>query len=442
VVIAAQADGEKKIGRIRLLRVSSAAEASLTAAVIGMVQPGSTVRTDDWNGYQGLPAAGYEREILRPTLELGENLLPGVIGWPACSSAGCCEHIKERCVPNNWTIIWTSSSFGSIAATRDLAASYSIGWLSKQSNWHQVPTPASSNHQLLGLVESWRHPDKDNSHRQRPASGGRGHVGQETRAGKPRPLWMGSGCRFAGGPHAGAGPGSVGSTLAGSPHRPNGRKSICVGAMERVRDFGRVYLGLSLWRRVGLAHGVAGGAGGRAGGSALGTDGLHSDGWPVSVGSRASWKWPSAGMPTVRSKICWECPLGKSMTHGSIAAWTCCTPTKSGFASTCWNGIRVGLGCSLSFLLYDVTSTCFEGQALRNQKAARGYSRDHRPDCKQVNIGLVVTPEGLPIGYEVFAGNTADVTTVEDMVQMMEEKVRPSPTHLGVGSGHDQRREH
>jgi transposase-like protein len=76
VVIAAQADGEKKIGRIRLLRVSSAAEAHLTPAVVGMVQPGSSVRTDDWNGYQGLPAAGYEREILRPTMELGENLLP------------------------------------------------------------------------------------------------------------------------------------------------------------------------------------------------------------------------------------------------------------------------------------------------------------------------------------------------------------------------------
>jgi transposase-like protein len=76
VVIAAQADGEKKIGRIRLLRVSSAAEAQLTPAVVGMVQPGSIVRTDDWNGYQGLPAAGYEREILRPTSELGENLLP------------------------------------------------------------------------------------------------------------------------------------------------------------------------------------------------------------------------------------------------------------------------------------------------------------------------------------------------------------------------------
>ena len=76
VVIAAQAGGEQKIGRIRLLRVSSAAEAPLTAAVVEMVQPGSLVQTDDWNGYEGLPAAGYEREILRRSLELGENLLP------------------------------------------------------------------------------------------------------------------------------------------------------------------------------------------------------------------------------------------------------------------------------------------------------------------------------------------------------------------------------
>jgi transposase len=77
-------------------------------------------------------------------------------------------------------------------------------------------------------------------------------------------------------------------------------------------------------------------------------------------------------------------------------------------------------GVDFEFLLHDVTSTCFEGQAEGNPEAARGYSRDHRPDCKQVNIGLVVTPEGLPIGYEVFAGNTADVSTVEDMVQKME----------------------
>jgi hypothetical protein len=57
------------------------------------------------------------------------------------------------------------------------------------------------------------------------------------------------------------------------------------------------------------------------------------------------------------------------------------------------------------FLLYDVTSTYFESQALENEKALRGYSRDHQPDCKQANIGLVVTPGGLPVGYEVSAGN-------------------------------------
>ena len=68
---------------------------------------------------------------------------------------------------------------------------------------------------------------------------------------------------------------------------------------------------------------------------------------------------------------------------------------------------RDWFGVEFEFLLYDVTSTYFEGQAQANPEAARGYSRDHRPDCKQVNIGLVVTPEGLPIGYEIFAGNKA-----------------------------------
>ena len=66
-------------------------------------------------------------------------------------------------------------------------------------------------------------------------------------------------------------------------------------------------------------------------------------------------------------------------------------------------------------LLYDVTSTFFEGQAA-NPLAQRGYSRDQRSDCKQVCIGLVVSRCGMPLGYEVFAGNTADVTTVEQIV--------------------------
>jgi hypothetical protein len=73
-------------------------------------------------------------------------------------------------------------------------------------------------------------------------------------------------------------------------------------------------------------------------------------------------------------------------------------------------------------LLYDVTSPYFEGLAERNPLAQRGYSRDHRPDCKQVCIALVVTRAGMPVGYEVFAGNRTDVTTVAEIVEQMEER--------------------
>jgi hypothetical protein len=71
-------------------------------------------------------------------------------------------------------------------------------------------------------------------------------------------------------------------------------------------------------------------------------------------------------------------------------------------------------------LLYDVTSVYFEGQAAGNPLAQRGHSRDHRPDCKQVCLALVVTRDGMPLGYEVFAGNRTDVTTVEEVVEAME----------------------
>jgi len=73
-------------------------------------------------------------------------------------------------------------------------------------------------------------------------------------------------------------------------------------------------------------------------------------------------------------------------------------------------------------LLYDVTSTYFEGQAEANPQAQRGYSRDHRPDCKQVCIALVVTFDGFPLGYEVFAGNTHDSRTLQTIVGTMEAR--------------------
>jgi transposase len=73
-------------------------------------------------------------------------------------------------------------------------------------------------------------------------------------------------------------------------------------------------------------------------------------------------------------------------------------------------------------LLYDVTSTYFEGQAEANPQAQRGHSRDHRPDCKQVCIALVVTFDGFPLGYEVFAGNVHDSRTLQTIVTTMEAR--------------------
>jgi len=75
-----------------------------------------------------------------------------------------------------------------------------------------------------------------------------------------------------------------------------------------------------------------------------------------------------------------------------------------------------------NLLLYDITSTYFEGEAKRNPQAKRGYSRDKRPDCKQVLIAMIVTKEGIPLGYEVFDGNRHDSTTVEEIVEKIESR--------------------
>jgi transposase len=71
-------------------------------------------------------------------------------------------------------------------------------------------------------------------------------------------------------------------------------------------------------------------------------------------------------------------------------------------------------------LLYDLTSTYFEGEMEQNPKAKRGYSRDGRPDCVQLVIALVVTPDGFPLAYEVMNGNTADCSTLRDFLKKIE----------------------
>jgi transposase len=88
---------------------------------------------------------------------------------------------------------------------------------------------------------------------------------------------------------------------------------------------------------------------------------------------------------------------------------------------------RTLFGLKETIYLYDLTSTYFEGQALANPKAMRGYSRDKRPDCKQVVVGLVLDSEGFPKAHEVFTGNRPDRTTVAEMLRALEKRTGKVP---------------
>ena len=191
--------------------------------------------------------------------------------------------------------------------------------------------------------------------------------------------------------------------------------------VERVRQFGRVYLGLALWRRLGL-HEVL---------RALSPRGQEEIGWDLmgavlTLGRFCAqqselelaerWYEDTAlddllGIPVEKIN---DARLYRGLDQLLVHKEALCAHLQQRYRD--WFGVR------FEFLLYDVTSTYFEGLAENNALAARGYSRDGRPDCKQVCIGLVVTPEGLPVAYEVFAGNRNDVTTLEDIVEMMERK--------------------
>jgi transposase len=77
--------------------------------------------------------------------------------------------------------------------------------------------------------------------------------------------------------------------------------------------------------------------------------------------------------------------------------------------------------------LYDLTSTYFEGQVVRNRQAKRGYSRDKRPDCKQVLVGLVLDRDGFPKAHEIFAGNRQDRSTVPEMLERLKQRTGQPP---------------
>lgn len=191
--------------------------------------------------------------------------------------------------------------------------------------------------------------------------------------------------------------------------------------VERLRQFGRVYLGLALWRRLGL-HTLL---------QELFPAGREDIGWeqiacvltlgrfcaqPSELSLAERWYDDTALADLL------GVPLDKINDTRLYRGLDVLLPHKERLCQHLLGKYRDWFGVQFEFLLYDVTSTYFEGLALQNAKAARGYSRDQRPDCKQVCIGLVVSPEGLPLAYEVFAGNRHDVTTLEEMVGLMEDK--------------------
>src|SRR5258708_37257445 len=79
-------------------------------------------------------------------------------------------------------------------------------------------------------------------------------------------------------------------------------------------------------------------------------------------------------------------------------------------------------GTEFDVLLYDLTSTYVEGAAENNSMMSRGYSRDHRPDCEQMVIALIVNREGFPFSYETFDGNRADVSTMGSILRLGARK--------------------
>jgi transposase len=191
--------------------------------------------------------------------------------------------------------------------------------------------------------------------------------------------------------------------------------------LERLRDFGDAWLGLGLWRLLGL-------------------DVLLEKLLPA---GREDVPWPLLAAILVIARFCkpsselhiehtWYrrsaleellgVPAAKIYTDRLYAGLDLLLPRKAALEKHLKERLGDLFDLNYDLLLYDVTSTYFEGQCQGNPLAQRGYSRDSRPDCPQVCIGLVVTDDGIPLGYEIFAGNVHDSKTISTIVTAMEAK--------------------
>jgi transposase len=209
-----------------------------------------------------------------------------------------------------------------------------------------------------------------------------------------------------------------------SPVIPSGERVVQVVLdrvrWERPRDYGEVFLAHHLWKLLGLDEFLL----------AQMDQGEEEIPWPVMAFILVAARLiaPSSELAieenfypkTALNDICGvaEEKVNKDRLYRALDQLL---PQKTALEGHLKARLGTLFAEPFDILLYDLTSTYFEGLAQANPAAARGYSRDHRPDCVQIVSGLVVTKSGLPLGYEVFHGNQAEPTTLEGMMEKMEQ---------------------
>ena len=191
--------------------------------------------------------------------------------------------------------------------------------------------------------------------------------------------------------------------------------------LERARQLGPCFLGLELWRRLGLDKfwegrldaAVADVPWSRVA-AVLAVNRLCAPGSELAIEER----W----YPTTALDDLLAIPEGSLNDTRLYRGLDRLLPHKTHLERHLRERYGELFGAEFDVLLYDLTSSYVEGAAAQNPMLKRGYSRDHRPDCKQVVIALIVNAEGSPLSYETFDGNRADVSTVEAVMRMVERK--------------------
>src|ERR1035437_5943021 len=191
--------------------------------------------------------------------------------------------------------------------------------------------------------------------------------------------------------------------------------------LERTRQFGACYLGLDLWRRLALDRffeqavddDPAAGPWSRVA-AVLAINRLCDPGSELAVEQR--W-YPSTALDDLLG-----IEDGKINDTRLYRCLDRILPHKTKLERHLKERYGALFEAEFDVLLYDLTSTYVEGAAEKNPMMRRGYSRDHRPDCEQMVIALIVNSEGFPFSYETFDGNRADVSTMEAILRMVERK--------------------